>query len=189
MPNHEDSRSRFLPRRPAAMVLVAAALLALGGATGAVVTAAARPSVSMAPVTPVTIRSLSSTGIVTIRGQVAEVYGNKFVMEDGTGRALVDSGPEGDRRILVTPGSLVAVQDRFERGFVHAAFLVGPNAKVLALGPLTAAPDGPHNGSDRSPSAPPSPPPGTGGKAPPPPLIAATSAPAVSPPRASPQAQ
>lgn len=169
------ARVRFGPRSK--LGPVAAGLLALGGAAGAVVVAETRPSVSMAPATPVAIRSLSSTGIVTIRGRVAEIYGNKFVMADPSGRALVDTGREGDDRQLVTAGEPVTVQGRFDRGFVHAAFLVGPDNKVMALGPLAGAPRGPHGrrgpddgrdgpppppGADRAANAPPPPAPVTG---------------------------
>jgi hypothetical protein len=165
MPEHNEHRFRFRLNRPAGLAVLGAGLLAFGGATGAVVMAETRPSVSMAPATPVAIRSLSSTGIVTIRGRVAEVYGNKFVMDDGTGRALVDTGHEGDERQLVAANQPVTVQGRFERGFVHAAFLVGPDNKVLALGPLAGPPHGPHDGPDHGPGAPPPPPVATSGTA------------------------
>ena len=159
--------------------LVAAGLLALGGAAGAVVMAETRPSVSMAPAIPVAIRSLSSTGIVTIKGRVAEIYGNKFILADGSGRALVDTGRQGNDRQLVIAGEPVTVQGRFERGFVHAAFLVGPDNTVIALGPLGGPPHGPRGprgGADRGPGAPPPPPPGADGDAapPPPPASSAT---------------
>ncbi|RST31821.1 hypothetical protein HMF7854_13980 [Sphingomonas ginkgonis] len=137
--------------------LAAAALLALGGAAGAALMAEARPTVTMAPASAVPIRSLSANGIVTIRGRVAEIYGNKFIMADASGRALVDTGREGDERQLVTAGEPVLVQGRFERGFVHAAFLVGPDSKVTALGPLAGPPHGrpgPHGGPDHGPGAP-----------------------------------
>ena len=145
------------------LTLIGAGLLALGGAVGAVVMAETKPSVSMAPVTPIAIRSLSSTGIVTIRGRVAEIYGNKFIMADSSGRALVDTGREGDDRQLVTVGEPVTVQGHFDRGFVHAGFLVGPDNKALALGPQAGPPHGPHgrHGPDGGPDAPP-PPPGAG---------------------------
>ncbi|SFP82119.1 hypothetical protein [Sphingomonas rubra] len=181
MPAYDEHRSRFRFNRPAGLTILGAGLLALGGITGAIVMAETRPSVSMAPVKPVAIRSLSSTGIVTIRGRVAEVYGNKFVMEDGTGRALVDTGREGDDRQLVAINQPITVQGRFERGFVHAAFLIGTDNKVLACGPLAGPPHGPHDGPDRGPGAPP-PPPGADGKAPPPPAAATSDTAAVSPP-------
>jgi len=152
------------PRRPlrfgrrGTLGLAAAGLLAVGGAAGAVVVAETRPTVTMAPATPTLIRSLSPDGIVTVRGRVAEIYGNKFIMADASGRALIDTGREGDERQLVTTGEPVTVQGRFERGFVHAAFLVGPDNKVMALGPLAGPPHegpGPHGGPDRNPGAPP----------------------------------
>ena len=145
MPNTEWNGDAVRPRhvsRKAKMGLAAAGILVLGGIGGAAVVAQTRPSVTMAPVTPVAIRSLSSGGIVTIRGRVAEVYGNKFIMADGSGRALVDAGRRGEDGALVTAGEPVLVQGRFDHGFVHAAFLVGPDKNVVALGPL----DGPHHG-------------------------------------------
>lgn len=134
------------------IALAAAGLLVVGGAAGAVTVAATRPSVTMAPATPVAIRSLQSDGIVTIRGTVAEIYGNKFVMADPTGRALVDLGREGEDGTLVAAGQPVTIQGRFEHGFVHASFLVGAGGKVTALGPLGGPPRGHHgpgHGPDR----------------------------------------
>lgn len=177
MPDHDEFLSRFRLNRPAGLGVLGAGLLALGGAAGAVVMAETRPSVSMAPATPVAIRALSSTGIVTVRGRVAEIYGNKFVMADETGRALIDTGREGDRHPLVTAGEPVTVQGRFDRGFVHAAFLVGPDNKVLALGPLAGPPRGPHDGPDHGPGAPPPPPADPAGKELPPPPAAAAEVP------------
>lgn len=179
MPDRQEHRPRFRFNGPAGLTVIGAGLLALGGATGAVVVAETRPSVSMAPATPVAIRSLSSTGIVTIRGRVVDVYGNKFVMDDGTGHALVDTGRDGDEHPLVVANQPVTVQGRFERGFVHAAFLVRPDNKVLALGPLAGPPHGPHDGPDHGPGAPP-PSPGGDGKAPPPPVATSGTA-ALSP--------
>ena len=185
MPNpdtHDTDRpaDRF-GRRPR-LVVAALGPLALGGAAGAVVVAQTRPSVEMAPAAPVAIRSLASDGIVTIRGRVAEVYGNKFILADASGRALVDTGPEGDDRTLVSAGQPVTVQGRFDRGLVHAAFLVGADAKVTALGPLGGPPRG-RPGPDGGPDGPPPPPPG-GDRAdmpPPPPAAAPAPAPAGAP--------
>lgn len=165
-PDIHDSRPAGRPfGRRGKLTFAGIGLVALGVATGAGFVANTRPSVSMAPVAPVAIRSLSSGGIVTIRGQVAEIYGNKFIVADASGRALVDTGREGDERQLVTAGEPVTIQGRFERGFVHAAFLVGPDNKVVALGPLAGphrhGPGGPH-GEERRPDGPPPPPPPAG---------------------------
>ncbi len=165
------------------LAFAAAGLLVIGGAAGAVTVAATRPSVSMAPANPVAIRSLADTGIVTIRGRVAEIYGNKFVMQDPSGRALVDLGREGENGTLVSGGQTVTVQGRFEQGFVDAAFLVGANGKVAALGPVGGprehgrdGRDGPHgrHRPDRD---------GPDGEAGPPPAVGAPApaAPAAAP--------
>jgi uncharacterized protein YdeI (BOF family) len=171
------------------LALAAAGLLVVGGAAGAVTVAATRPSVTMAPATPTAIRSLQSDGIVTIRGTVAETYGNKFVMADRTGRALVDLGREGDGSNLVAAGQPVTIQGRFEDGFVHASFLVAPGGKVTALGPVGGPPRGPHGpggpgrdgpgrdgpggpGGPNAPGGPGAPPPPPAGMAPPPPPMA-----------------
>lgn len=183
MPYTESNDAAARPSRlsrKAKMGLTAAAMLALGGAGGAVVVAQSRPSVTMAPVTPVAIRSLASGGIVTIRGQVAEIYGNKFVVADASGRALVDTGRRGEDGQLVTAGEPVLVQGRFERGFVHAAFLVGPDQNVVALGPMEGRHHGRggRHGPDRDEDGPP-PPPGAGdGPAAPPAAAPVPAAPA-----------
>lgn len=179
MADHDTQNSRPADRRfgrRGTLTFAGAGLVALGIAAGAGVVAKTRPPVSMAPAVPVAIRSLSSDGIVTIRGRVAEIYGNKFIMADASGRALIDTGREGDERPLVTAGEPVTIQGRFERGFVHAAFLIGPDNKVMALGPLAGphhhGPHGPH-GDDRRPDGPP----------PPPPLPAGADAAPAAPPR------
>jgi hypothetical protein len=140
-----------------------AGLLLIGLGVGAVAGHAARPAIEMAPTVATPIRTLADgTNIVSVRGRVAETYGNKVIMDDGTGRALVDFGPQGDRRALVQPGQVVTVQGRYDRSLLHAAFLVDASGKVEALGPLGGPP--PHG-----PGAPPPPPPGAGAPPPPPP--------------------
>jgi cytochrome c-type biogenesis protein CcmE len=206
--SHTAPNTRFNLRRNR-LALAAAGLLVVGGAAGAVTVAATRPSVTMAPATPVAIRSLQSDGIVTIRGTVAETYGNKFVMADRTGRALVDLGREGEGSDLVAVGQPVTIQGRFEDGFVHASFLVAPGGKVTALGPVGGPPRGPHgpggpgrdgpgrDGPGRDgpdgPSGPGAPPPPPVGVAPPPTANGAVTpapvAPAIDTPATAPTRQ
>jgi uncharacterized protein YdeI (BOF family) len=166
MSEHPANPSKFRRNR---LAIAAAGLLVVGGAAGAVTVAATRPTVSMAPATPVAIRSLQSDGIVTIRGTVAEVYGNKFVMADRTGRALVDLGREGEDGTLVTPGQPVTVQGQFDQGFVHASYLVGAGGKVTALGPVGGPPRGPRGPGPDGPDGGPGGPDGPGGPGAPPP--------------------
>ncbi len=161
------SRLTHFRGRPA-ILAGALGLLVVGGGAGALAVEANRPSVTMAPATPVAIRTLTNDddSIVTIRGRVAEIYGDKFVIADASGRALIETGREGEDGTLVGVGQPVTVQGRFDRGTLHAAFLVGADGKVKALGPFGRPPHdrGGPGGPDRNPGAgpdraPPPPPP------------------------------
>lgn len=176
--------------------LIAAGLLAIGGAGGAITVAATRPSATMAPAVPVAIASLKSgDSIVTIKGRVDQIYGNKVVLADGSGRALVDLGREGEDGALVAAGQAVTVQGRFDHGFVRAGFLVGADGKVTALGPMHGPDRGPggpgghdrkgprhgadgHGPDDRGPDGGPD---RDDDRAPPPPPVAANAAPVAAP--------
>lgn len=147
--------------------IAGAGLLVIGGAAGAGIGHALKPSIEMAPLHPATIRSLAQqSGIVSVRGRVAETFGKNFVADDGTGRTLVDLGPAGDEVALVALGQIVTVQGRFDRGVLHASFLVDGAGNVRAIGPgdhpprprrgpppsppMPGAPDAP-NGRDGAP--------------------------------------
>lgn len=139
----------------------AAALIAIGGAAGAVAVTATRPSIEMAPLAPTAIRSLTDgENIVTVKGRTAEIFGNKFIMADATGRALVDTGRAGEDKALVAAGQPVTVQGRFDNGVVHASFLIGPDGKVVSLRPMRPphGPGGPHDERGPRGDAPPPPP-------------------------------
>jgi hypothetical protein len=138
----EDTKTSRLSKRTR-LAFAATALVAIGGTAGAIAVSATRPPVEMAPLSPVSIRSLvDSDSIVTLKGRVAEIYGNKFVIVDASGRALVDVGREGEGKDLVTVGQPLTVQGRFEHGFVHASFLIGAGSKVISLRPA-GPPHGP----------------------------------------------
>ncbi|MCI1142245.1 hypothetical protein MOP88_07920 [Sphingomonas sp. WKB10] len=145
-------------------------LAASAGGAGAM--AMTRPSIEMAPTVATPIAKLaSSSGIVTVKGRVAEVFGNRIVVQDGSGRAMIDAGPDGASNL--TTGAPVMVQGRYDQGQLRAQFLVGPNGAVEAVGPAhpphgAGAPPPPPGAG---PAGPPPPPPGAGpaGAPPPPP--------------------
>jgi hypothetical protein len=56
----------------------------------------------------VAINQIGSDGI-TIKGKVAELFGDKFILEDGSGRILIQTGPAGPRSIAVKVGETVSV--------------------------------------------------------------------------------
>ena len=119
-----------------------AVALAIGAAGGAGAMKLLRPAPEMAAMLPVSIAAMPTSGLVTIKGTAAEIYGNKFILQDDSGRTLVDTGPAGDGSGLVGKGDLVTVQGRFDDGFVHASYLIGKDGKAEALGP--AGPPPPH---------------------------------------------
>ena len=110
------------PSRRLKLAGVAIAVLAVGGIGGA---AASRYVHRYQPqavllLQPAPIAQLKNDTPVAIKGQVAEVFGNKFIVQDDSGRALIDTGPRGDDGKLVKQGEAVTVQGRFDRGFIHA---------------------------------------------------------------------
>ncbi|MGW8134958.1 hypothetical protein [Sphingomonas zeae] len=143
----------------APLAAAAAILIALGAGGGAAAVSMTRPSVTMAPTIPTPIAKLSSTsGVVTAKGRVAEVFGDRFVVQDATGRAMVAS----NRDAMPSVGSNVMVQGRYDDGVMHAQYLVDPNGSVVPVGPPPpGGPRGPGGpGGPRGDGPPPPPPPG-----------------------------
>ena len=123
---------------------LAAALLAAPLALGAAGLSLAQQSGGgpVTPPTPTAIGSLATSFEVAAKGEVAEIYGNKFIVQDGTGRALVETGPLGEDGTLVKTGETVTVQGRFEHGFLHAAIITRPDGSQVLLGPAGGPPRG-----------------------------------------------
>ena len=106
--------------------------LAIGAAGGAGAVSLTRPGVEMAPTvaTPVA-RLANSSGVVTVKGRVAEVYGDRFVVQDGSGKAMVDGGRDAN----VTKGAPIQVQGRYDDGQLRASYVVDAAGKVTPVGP------------------------------------------------------
>jgi uncharacterized protein YdeI (BOF family) len=71
---------------------------------------------------------------VAIEGKVAEIFGSQFIIQDQSGRALVELGPRGEGN-EVAQGETVKVQGRFDRGVIHAQLLVHRDGRTDAFGP------------------------------------------------------
>ena len=112
-----------------------AVALAVGVTGGAGAMKLVRPTPEMAPLTPVAISTMPTSSLVTIKGTVAEIYGNKFILQDDSGKTLVETGPAGDGDGLVTKNEALTVQGRFDDGFVHASYLIDKDGKTEALHP------------------------------------------------------
>ena len=59
---------------------------------------------------------------IRLEGRVAEIFGNRFVLEDATGRTLVETGPRGER----AQGA-----DRVERSFSPKAACIDMVARRI----------------------------------------------------------
>jgi hypothetical protein len=135
-PRTETSRPR--PRRG---LLVGAVAVPL--ALGAVGLSLAQPAgTPLTPVAPVAVNTLQPSGATAAKGDVAEIFGNKFILQDGTGRALVETGRAGEGGTLVAKGESVTVQGRFENGFLHATALTRADGRVETLRPIGPPPGG-----------------------------------------------
>lgn len=134
-PHAPGPQRKHRARRAATLGITAFAVLAIGAVAGAGAVKLTRPNLELAPMAPVAISSVKEWSLVTVKGKVTEVFGNKFVMQDESGRALIETGPSGDDGKLVAVNDDVSVQGRFENGFMHASFIVRQDGSIEALGP------------------------------------------------------
>ena len=149
MTNPKASAPLDAPRRPAPQLRfprprglrAAAALLLAFGAGGALIHLA--DGTRHATVLALAPRPIASVkdGSAALKGQVADVFGDRFVIADDTGRALVETGPSGRGTALVKAGETVTVQGRFDHGSLHAAVLSHADGREDAL---DTGPGGPH---------------------------------------------
>ena len=116
-----------------ALILVLAAGVA-AGASGSRWVQRMHPQAVML-LQPGPIGALKDDAPVAVKGQIAEVFGSKFIVQDDSGRALVDTGPRGERAKPVAKGDTITVQVRFDRGVIHAQVLVYADGTSEAFGP------------------------------------------------------
>jgi hypothetical protein len=133
-------RRRF-GRKPAVAAL-AGAILVVGAAAGAGGTQLAQrwQPQSVMLLQPAPITALREGIPVAVKGAVAEIFGNKFIIQDDGGRALADLGPRGENRNVVSQGETVTVQGRFDRGMIHAIILSHADGRTEAFGPPNPPP-------------------------------------------------
>lgn len=143
---HPTQPARRPGQRWALTGLTAAVALAVGIGGGAAAMTLLRPAPEMAPLTPIAISAMPTSGLITIKGKVAEIYGNKFVLQDESGKSLIETGPAGEGGRLVAANEVLTIQGRVEDGFVHAGFLVRQDGTTEALRP--PMPPHPHDGPE-----------------------------------------
>ncbi len=137
-----DLTPKAAPKRSRRRALVAGAIAAplAFGAVG--LSLAQTGTATPTPVEPIAIAALKPSAAIAAKGEVAEIYGNKFVVRDATGKALVETGPRGEGGSLVKAGEAVTVQGRFENGFLHAVLITRADGSKVLVGPAGGPPPG-----------------------------------------------
>lgn len=140
-------------RRRSALAAALIGACALGA--GATALAQRGRAVTLVALTPAPIATMKDWSPVAVKGQVAEVFGNKFIIQDDGGRALVETGRQGEGGGLVAPAETVTVQGRFEHGFIHAVAIQHADGHSDLVGPPGPPPHPPrpmtpNAGPDRS---------------------------------------
>jgi hypothetical protein len=136
------SRRKFSFGHRSRRAALSVGLLAIGAiaGAGALRVAGGIPRQASFVLQPSPIASMSEWSPAAIKGQVAEVFGNKFIIADASGRALVETGREGEGGRLVKPSETVTVQGRFERGFVRASVIQHEDGRADLVGPPKGPP-------------------------------------------------
>ncbi len=141
------------PRGPGRTAIAAAIVGAFAIGAGATALAQrAHPPITFVALTPGPVSAMKDWSPVAVKGTVAEIFGNKFIVADDSGRALVETGPQGDDGKLVAKSETVTVQGRFEHGFIHAVAIEhgdGHTDVVAPPGPPPPGPMRPDHGPDR----------------------------------------
>jgi hypothetical protein len=158
-PEIAPPQPRRVSSRRVTMAAVAVAVLAIGAFGGAAASRyiAHRHPQAVLMLQPAPIAQMKDASPVAIKGQVAEIFGTRFVVQDDSGRALVETGPRGEDGKLVTKGEPVTVQGVFDHGFIHAQMMTRADGATEAFGPPRphhgpGGKHGPHG--DRGPGGP-----------------------------------
>jgi uncharacterized protein YdeI (BOF family) len=153
LPDDESRRtSAHGGSKPRALIAgIAIAVLAVGAAAGAGGTRLAQrwQPQSVMLLQPTSIDRLQDDSPVSAKGRVDEIFGNKFILQDDSGRALVDLGPRGEGGDAVSQGETITVQGRFDRGVIHAQVVSHRDGRSESFGP--PGPPRPGRGPDRGP--------------------------------------
>ena len=150
----ETTRRVTEPRRWKQIPMLAAVLAAFAVGAGATAIAQKGRTTTYVALTPAPIASMKDGAPVAVQGSIAEVFGNKFVVQDGSGRALVETGREGEGRDLIAKDESVTIQGRFDHGFIHAIAIRHADGRTDALTPRPPAPPHPGRGPAEDPSRP-----------------------------------
>lgn len=77
---------------------------------------------------------------VEVRGTIAEVFGNRFILEDDSGRILVETGPEWYRDHDFAVGERITVEGEVEEGSLDAFLLRREDGSEIRVRPADGPP-------------------------------------------------
>ena len=143
---NETGPQRPEPRRSVSkrrMAFAAALVLGCGLGAGATALAQRGHKTVLVALDPAPVSQMKDGNEVAVKGQVAEIFGNKFILADESGRALIETGRAGESGTLVAKSDTVTVQGRFEHGFLHAAAIRFGDGRSVALTPPPGPPPHP----------------------------------------------
>ncbi len=123
-----------------------AAMLVVGVAAGAGASRLMHRGEAQTLLPPTAINTLDDGNVVAFKGAVAEIYGNKFIVQDPSGRALVETGRDGEGGKLVAKDETVIVQGRYDDGFVKGSVIIHADGRTQTIGPAGGPP--PHKMKD-----------------------------------------
>jgi uncharacterized protein YdeI (BOF family) len=92
------------------------------------------PALSQTP-----IKDIQKLEGITISGEVTNVVGNDFILDDGTGQVIVDAGPRWWKEINLTPGERVTVTGEMDEGEFDAFSIQRQDGSIIQI----RSPDGP----------------------------------------------
>ncbi|MBA3325415.1 MAG: DNA-binding protein [Rhodobacteraceae bacterium] len=86
------------------------------------------------------IGSLVERSSETIAGDVTHVFGNKFVVTDGTGSMLVETGPSWFHDLSIEVGERVQIFGEFEDGSIDAYRILRAGGEEIKIRPAGGPP-------------------------------------------------
>lgn len=86
------------------------------------------------PQTPIPIGNLQPTSKTTTAGIVRSIVGNQFILDDGTGQLIVDSGFCWDDRNHLTVGEKVTVIGEYEDYDFDSFRIIRASGEVIDIG-------------------------------------------------------
>lgn len=108
-------------------------------AIGAVVLTMAMPLAVAEQTTPTRIADLAR-GPIAITGKVQAVFGNTFVLDDGTGQVLVEAGPRWYHTLDVKAGETLTVTGKPDDETFDAVTIRHADGRIRTIRPVDGPP-------------------------------------------------